>query len=117
MATLCKKMSKKAIAILAVSACMFSTAALSAPRAYVDVNMATLTWQLSADGKVWFRNLNTFSSAFQAGNYNYYLDTTTPVGKSFWAMMLLKIASGQTLNFTVFDPAVIPSVVDNIGNY
>lgn len=69
----------------------------------VDVPDASkLLWQMQADGLLWFRNLNEFSSTFSGCCYNYALNVTTPQGKIFYAMLLTKIGEhkGITLGFT-----------------
>jgi hypothetical protein len=56
---------------------------------------------MNSDGLLWFRNLNEFSSSFTGCCYNYVLDTTTPQGRRFYAMLIAKMAEhkGITLGF------------------
>jgi hypothetical protein len=59
--------------------------------------MSQLKWQMDPSGKVWLRNLNEFNPSFLGCCYNYYIDTTTTVGKSAWSAVLTKIASSGAL--------------------
>lgn len=65
---------------------------------WITVNdMSLLKWQMAPDGKVYFRNLNDFRPQALPCCYNYYVDTTTPAGKSVWSVILTKMASSQPL--------------------
>lgn len=82
--------------------------------AYVG-NMAQLNWQL-AEGRVYLRNLNQFNGNFLPCCYNYWVDTTTPGGKSMWSAMLLKIGTGQPLYMGLTNPSQ-PGQIEHIGNW
>ncbi len=71
---------------------------------WVEVDDASkLLWQMTASGTVYFRNLNEFDSSQTGCCYAYYLNTTTPGGKSVWSTILAKIAAHKriTLGFPV----------------
>ena len=65
---------------------------------WITVNdMSQIKWQIVPNGKVYFRNLNEFNSRALACCYNYYIDTTTPAGKSLWSVILTKMATSKKL--------------------
>ena len=101
--------------LVLVLAAVFSSVAAAEDYVLIN-NMSTLKWQMTSDGKVWFRNLNEYNNLFLGCCYNYYLDTTTTTGKSYWAMILLKMATGQSLNISVPNKAVSGSI-NVIGVY
>lgn len=89
---------------------------------YVHVDdMSKIEYQLTADGKVYFRNLNSFNPAVTGCCYAFYLDTTTDFGKSAWSTILMKMASKQDLYMYVDreDPPTsgAPVQIDHIGNW
>ena len=98
-----------------------SSYAHSAPT-YVHINdMSLLQYQLTADGNVYFRNLNSFNSTVTGCCYAFVLNTTTPYGKSAWAIILLKMATKQPLSLYVTESnpptSGTPAVVDHMGNW
>ena len=99
----------------------FSVSANSAP-AYVYVNdMSLLSYQLVADGNVFFRNLNTFNPSVTGCCYAFVLNKSTPAGKSQWATILMKMATKQPLNLYVTESnpptSGAPAIVDHLGNW
>ena len=86
---------------------------------YVD-DMSKLKWQMTNDGNVYFRNLNTFNSEVSGCCYAFVLDTTTAYGKSAWTTILLKIASSSPLFLyaTTSNPTDSnPATIRSIGNW
>jgi len=85
--------------LIALFGIFISTTAHSAGEAtYVHVSdMSLIHYQLTGDGKVYFRNLNSFNNAVTGCCYAFYLDTTTPYGKSAWSTILAKMATKQNL--------------------
>lgn len=75
-----------------------------------------LKWQMDTAGVVYFRNLNEFDPTFLPCCYNYSLDTTTPVGKSMWATILLRIATSRPVSLGMNDKSV-PSSILQVGNH
>lgn len=97
-------MNKKTILL---STLLFLSAQSNA-QVWIEVDDASkLLWQMNRSGTVFFRNLNEFDAVQGGCCYAYYLDTTTPGGKSLWSMILMKIAASKriTLGF--------PSVASN----
>jgi len=65
---------------------------------WVEVdNSSKLLWQINSAAKVYFRNLNEFNAAQVACCYAYYLDSTTPRGKSIWSIILAKMATKKRI--------------------
>jgi len=90
--------------------------------AYVHItDMSQVQYMLTGDGKVYFRNLNQFSSQVTGCCYAFVLDTTTGYGKSAWSVILMKMASKSSLSMYVSEtnpPASgNPAVIDHIGNW
>jgi hypothetical protein len=84
-------------------ALLISTTAQS--QEWVEVEDASkLLWQMSANGTVWFRNLNEFDAKQAGCCYSYALDTTTAGGKSIWSTILAKMAAHKRI--TLGFPAV-----------
>jgi hypothetical protein len=68
----------------------------------VVTNAAQLTWFYdSSSGKVYFRNLDQFNANFLGCCFNWYIDTSTTVGRTLWASILLKMAGAQPINLIV----------------
>lgn len=84
---------------------------------YVHVlDMSQLSWQMTIDGKVFLRNLNQFEGSFLGCCYSYWVDTSTPAGKSMWNAMLVKIATAKPLYLGLSNPAQ-GGVIEHIGNW
>lgn len=65
---------------------------------WITVNdMSLIKWQITPGGMVYFRNLNEFNSQALPCCYNYYIDTTTPGGKSLWSVVLTKMTTSEKL--------------------
>ena len=79
-------------------------------------DVSLVTYQLSPDGRVYFRNLNQFNSAALGCCYNYWIDTTAQHGKNQFALFLSKQAQGKGLNFSIPDNGA-PGTIDYIGEY
>ena len=99
----------------------FSNSAFCAPT-YIHVSdMSLVQYQLTADGNVYFRNLNAFNSTVTGCCYAFVLDTTTPYGKSAWSIILMKMASKQDLYLFVSDSnpptSGAPARIDQVGNW
>ncbi|MDX1304560.1 hypothetical protein [Photobacterium sp.] len=104
--------------LLLLSTLFFSSQ--GSAQTWVEVNDASkLLWQMSANGTVYFRNLNEFDPAQGACCYAYNLDTTTPGGKSIWSMILTKIASKKriTLGFPSVASNNNPQTLNYIGRH
>lgn len=89
---------------------------------YVHVtDMSQLSYQMTNDGLVYFRNLNAFNPQVTGCCYAFALDTTTPFGKSAWATMLMKMASKGSLYIRVSESnpptSGAPASVDQVGNW
>jgi len=87
---------------------------------WVEVDDASkLLWQMNASGTVYFRNLNEFDSGQTGCCYAYYLDTTTPGGKSIWSTILAKIAAHKriTLGFPIIGTNANPQKLNYIGRH
>ena len=84
----------KAIIILSL---LFTTLSANGED-WITVNdMSQVKWQITPAGRVYFRNLNEFNNQALPCCYNYYLDTTTPGGKSLWSVILTKMATSKKL--------------------
>jgi len=91
--------------------------ALSYAYGWVQVPDASLlSYQLSPDGKVYFRNLNQFSSTALGCCYNYYIDTNTQHGRNIYALFLSKQAQGKRIIFSVPDNGVA-GAIDYVGEW
>lgn len=75
-----------------------------------------LKWQLIPGGAVYLRNLNEIDGSFLPCCYNYGFDTTTPAGKSMWAMLMLKHAMAKPISIGV-DNKLVPSTITYVGNH
>ena len=93
---------KTSLRTLALAALLLS----SFPSRAVDYlavgNAAQLSWFYDASsGRVYFRNLDQFNAGFLGCCYNWYIDTSTTVGRTLWASILLKMAGAQPVNLGV----------------
>ena len=93
----------KAWATTLTLAALLST---SLPSQAVDTvvvgNAAQLSWFYDgSSGRVYFRNLDQFNPAFLGCCFNWYIDTSTTVGRTLWASVLLKMAGAQPINMIV----------------
>jgi len=87
---------------------------------WVEVDDSSkLLWQMNSAGIVYFRNLNEFDAAQAACCYAYYLDTTTPGGKSIWSIILAKMAAKKriTLGFPNVASNNNPQTLNYIGRH
>lgn len=111
------------VAALAVSlSATFAPGMAGAAAVYVHVtDMSQLSYQMTADGVVYLRNLNAFNAEVTGCCYAFMLDTTTPFGKSAWATMLMKMASKGSLYIRVSESnpptSGAPASVDQVGNW
>ncbi len=81
---------------------MLFTLQAHAGRVWVEIDDASkLLWQISADGSMWFRNLDEFDPNQGGCCYAYRLDLNSPVGRAFFSVILAKIEGHQriTLGF------------------
>jgi hypothetical protein len=68
----------------------------------VVTNAAQLSWFYDAtSGRVYFRNFDQFTPGFLGCCFNFYIDTSTQLGRTFWAAILLKMAGAQPINLIV----------------
>jgi hypothetical protein len=104
------------VAIVAVIAFFAqSEKALALDWIYIN-DVSRLSWQAAPDGKVYFRNLSSFNGSFLPCCYNYWLDATTPWGKTMWAAILTKNATTKGLWLGV-ESATAPSAVVYLGEW
>jgi hypothetical protein len=66
-------------------------------------DVSKVQYQLSPDGRLYFRNLNAFNSAVLGCCYNYWIDTNGVHGKNIYALFLSKQATGKGLILGVPD--------------
>jgi hypothetical protein len=85
---------KKVIMMLSL---LFMTLSTNAEDWITVNNMSQIKWQIAPTGKVYLRNINEFNSQALPCCYNYYIDTTTPAGKSLWSVVLTKMTTSQKL--------------------
>jgi hypothetical protein len=91
---------KKILATLALAFLSLNAHALD----WVTVtDTSQLQWQIGPDGKVYLMNLQQFNPAFLPCCANYYIDTSTAVGKTMWASSLANMAMGKRLIVYVAD--------------
>jgi hypothetical protein len=65
---------------------------------WVEIEDASkILWQMSANGTLYFRNLNEFDPKQTGCCYAYALDTTTEGGKSVWSTILAKMAAHKRI--------------------
>jgi hypothetical protein len=103
-------------------ACLGSSNVARAAGGYVNISdVSALQYQMASDGVVWLRNLNAFNSSVTGCCYAFYLDTTSPYGKSAWALVLMKMATGGGLWMYVseMNPPTSgnPAAVQQLGNW
>ena len=115
-----RRLSTLTIAFTLIGA-LYTASAYSDPT-YIYVNdMSLVHYQLVADGKVYFRNLNSFNSAVTSCCYAFVLDTTTPFGKSAWSTILTKMATKQDLYLYVTESnpptSGAPAKIGHLGNW
>lgn len=87
---------------------------------WVEVDDASrILWQMTADGTVYFRNMNEFNTNMDGCCYTYYLVTTTDGGKSMWSTLLAKIAGSKriTLGFSVVGSATEKQALKYLGRH
>ena len=71
---------------------------------FVSVSDASqLYYQTDPTGKVYFRNVNTFSALALGCCYNYYIDTTTAEGKALFAIFLFDVGRAAPIIFLIPD--------------
>ena len=71
---------------------------------FVGISDASqIYYQTTPDGKVYLRNLNTFSTQALGCCYNYYIDTTTPEGKALFPIFLSNVARGAPIILMIPD--------------
>lgn len=73
-----------------------------------------IRWQITAENKVYLRNLNTFDASFLPCCYEYWIDASTDAGKSFLAVLLARSAAGQSIDIGVASKASA-SLVNYVG--
>lgn len=94
------KMIDHGLRVLIVAAAVLSPLHSAYSAVFVRVpDVSLLKYQTYPDGKVWFRNFQSFDSNAQNSNYAYYIDTTTAEGKSILALMLAASAQNRGLWF------------------
>lgn len=94
--TISRELKMRALAVLTASITM----AIISPKATADDMVVVpaardLVWQMDSNGKIWLWNLHVFDSSFLPCCYKYYIDSTTPIGKTMWATVLAYIAQGD----------------------
>jgi hypothetical protein len=117
-------MNRKAFAIFSALLVTQLTAAPFASAAgkyvYID-DVSKLKYQMGSDGSVWFRNLNEFDGSVTGCCYAFYLNTTTPYGRSAWALILSKmaLATGLYVYVSETNPPTSgnPASIDQVGNW
>lgn len=61
-------------------------------------NAASLKWfEVNSTGQIFLRNLNDFDATFLGCCWNFYIDVNSAAGRTLWATVLLKMASGQSI--------------------
>jgi hypothetical protein len=79
-------------------------------------DVSLLRYQTYPDGKVWFRNFQSFDGNAQNSNYAYYIDTTTAEGKSILALMMAASAQNRGLWFGLPD-GYVAGQVSYVGDW
>ncbi len=65
---------------------------------FITVNdMSQVKWQMAPNGRVYFRNMDSFNASALPCCYSYFIDTSTDVGKSVWSVVLTKMATSSKL--------------------
>jgi hypothetical protein len=62
-----------------------------------------LSYSTEPSGKVWLRNLSTFSTSALPGVCNYSINPTTPEGENVAIMILTAATQGQSINVGIPD--------------
>lgn len=111
-----------AAAMMALSFSLLAPMANASNAAWIYIDdMSKLEYQLTNDGRLYFRNLNEFNPDVTGCCYAFYLDTATNYGKSAWALILMKMASGGGLTLRVYNdsppPSGAPERVDYMGEW
>lgn len=89
----------------------------AASAAFIHVtDMSQLQYQTFPDGRIYLRNINAWDSQALAGNYNYYVDTTTVEGKNIYALMLAAIAQATPL-WLGLSNGYLAGAVSYVGNW
>ena len=103
---------KPRLATLTLAALLLASLPSRAVDTVVVTNAAQLSWVYDTpSGRIYFRNLDQFDSRFLGCCYNFYVDTTTVVGRTLWATILLKMAGAQPINLMVGAPNVAGPVL------
>jgi hypothetical protein len=89
---------------------------------YIRVtDVSQLKYLMESSGIVYFRNLNTFDNTVTGCCYAFFLDTTTAYGKSSWALIMEKMATGGGLWFYVSNTTPptsgSPVLVEQVGDF
>ena len=117
------KFRKLAILSLSWALAQFSLSNIAhAAGGYVYISdVSTLQYQMGADGIVYLRNLNQYNGAVTGCCYAFYLDTTSPYGKSAWALIMMKMATAGGLYVYVAETnpptSGSPAQVQQVGNW
>lgn len=98
---------------------LVSLLACGAAQALTEVTVpdaSQLSYQTDPSGRVFLRNLNTYSSQALGCCYNYYIDTTTAEGRVLFSILLLDIARSAPLSLFIPD-AMAAGPVSFGGSY
>ncbi|MES1190000.1 MAG: hypothetical protein ABUS47_02850 [Steroidobacter sp.] len=113
-------MRKELALMMLIATGLFASNANAAPLYIYVPDMSQLQYQMTADGRVYFRNLNAYNNTVTGCCYAFYLDTTTPYGKSAWSLMMMKMATGAGLHLYVSNANPTdsnPATIDQVGNW
>lgn len=75
-----------------------------------------IKWQITAQNRVYLRNLSDFDSTYLACCYNYWFDASTDAGKSFLSVLLAKAAAAKSIHIGVVDKTIV-SEVNYVGDW
>ena len=73
-----------------------------------------IKWQITAQNKVYLRNLKSFDASFLPCCYEYWFDASTDAGKSFLTVLLARSVAGKSIDIGVVDKTTT-SLVNYVG--
>ena len=75
-----------------------------------------IKWQLNSQGHVYLRNLDSFDNTYLGCCYNYWIDTSTDVGKVFFSTLLVQAAARRPIWIGVPDKS-LASAINYTGDW
>jgi len=102
--------------VLLLPALFFGSAAHASTDFLHIQDASQIKWQITAQNRVYLRNLHEFDPSYLACCYNYWFDASTDAGKSFLSVLLAKAAAAKSIHIGVVDKTIV-SEVNYVGDW